>query len=590
MCEGTKKHKCFRLLLKIWCFVIVVVTVGTLVWKVTKDAYSITKGNSTQGSVNTSRPTLHESIESFSDEEIKAKPWLNFRIPRDILPIHYDVTLYPDLSNESDTFTGNETIQMQVHRPTRYILIHVDHLYINVTSVRLLDDVTGAEVRLLQMFYYDPNSYLVMEVASVVSGGVRLEVEFVGVLAVQDRGLYKVYGDRELRNVVASLFEPTYARQAFPCFDEPNIKAEFTITLIHRPEYIALSNMPQDGETVPVTWSADLVATRFQRSVKMSVYLLCVVIGDLSYRETRSGSGVQVVMTIPDVVDVPGSPVTAMEHWGLITFPGNMILYSRDQHTMDHLYDMVTTVVHEVAHQWFGNLVTMDWWDELWLNEGFASYLELPGLEGMWSDWDLANATDQVQQLIHTWTRHSGFPYINISIQESTTTSITATQKIFIKSVKKAVDFFTSRSKQVWFLSLDYLTSAGVTGTRTMEGKSLNFSETLDLNQASWVKFNHGQTGFYIVLYPDGMWRNFSNYLLHTSYTKWTLPAMDRAGLLNDVFLLADNNMTSYENALAMTRYLRKERVSLPWVVAISGGLQAISTLLSTDPDYWLWK
>ncbi|CAL1528261.1 unnamed protein product, partial [Lymnaea stagnalis] len=107
------------------------------------------------------------------------------------------------------------------------------------------------------------------------------------------------------RHLATSKFEPTHARQAFPCLDEPNMKAEFTITLVHRPEYIALSNMPQDGQSTEPTDRPGFVKTKFGRSVKMSTYLLCFIVCDFNYTETRSNSGTPIrVFATPDKVDL----------------------------------------------------------------------------------------------------------------------------------------------------------------------------------------------------------------------------------------------------------------------------------------------
>ncbi|XP_059138987.1 glutamyl aminopeptidase-like [Physella acuta] len=254
-----KKLKCCLAVVVI-ISVIAAVAVGAVVWKLTKDAYASSTGTkalaSGNGSVDgqvesTTSSTQQPTRRTYTAEEIKEKPWLSTRLPRDVIPVHYDVTLFPNFYDGFGEFSGNSTIEVNVTSPTRYILLHVHTTYMNVTGTHVTDNTTGDEIDVIRTFYHTPHEFFVIQVGRDVMGFVKLTLQFQGTLNKTLVGFYKSSYlntlNGQTRNLAASKFEPTYARRAFPCFDEPNIKAEFTITLIHRPEYIALSNMPQVG-------------------------------------------------------------------------------------------------------------------------------------------------------------------------------------------------------------------------------------------------------------------------------------------------------------------------------------------------------
>nr|XP_045603518.1 glutamyl aminopeptidase-like [Procambarus clarkii] len=224
-------------------------------------------------------------------------------------------------------------------------------------------------------------------------------------------------------SIATSKFQPTDARSAFPCFDEPSFKSTFSTTLV-RPShgYTALSNMPVQREVADAPRRA-LTEVVFERSVPMVTYLACFVVCDFDYVQTFTQGqkpfrvyatpdqitranyslniGVdvlnyyedyfQVDYPLPkqDMIAIPDFISGAMEHWGLITYREVNLLYDARGSSSYNKQRVASVVAHELAHMWFGNLVTLAWWDDLWLNEGFASYLEYKGVANYETDWDM---------------------------------------------------------------------------------------------------------------------------------------------------------------------------------------------------------
>ncbi|XP_076049754.1 glutamyl aminopeptidase-like [Oratosquilla oratoria] len=244
------------------------------------------------------------------------------------------------------------------------------------------------------------------------------------------------------RSIATSKFQPTDARRAFPCFDEPSFKSTFTVTMV-RPSagYIALSNMPVQiqVEDRPAKGLTEVV---FQKSVPMVTYLVCFIVCDFEsvHALTQGNKDFRVYATsdqidrtqyalelgvnvlnffenyfeieypLPkqDMIAIPDFVSGAMEHWGLITYRETNLLYDDRSSSSYNKQRVAAVVAHELAHMWFGNLVTLRWWDDLWLNEGFASYIEYKGIAHHEPDWqveaqfvcsDLRRALDLDSQL-----------------------------------------------------------------------------------------------------------------------------------------------------------------------------------------------
>ncbi|KAL3511647.1 hypothetical protein ACH5RR_024364 [Cinchona calisaya] len=342
------------------------------------------------------------------------------RLPKFAVPKRYDLTLNLDL--EDCKFSGTVSTDISIVEPTKFLVLNALELVILDASFTCSDkhkhipsDIVvdkGDEILVLGFDEY------------LSTGNGILEINFSGTLNEQLQGLYRcTYVDgEEKKNMVATQFEAVDARLCFPCWDEPAFKAIFKITLTNVPlELTALSNMPVSLEK----HNGHFKTIYFDESIVMSTYLVAVVVGLFDYIEDTTDDGIKVRVYTPvdqsekgkfalkiavkaldffkkyfsmpyglpklDMVAVPEFSGGAMENYGLIIYRENELLHDDLHSSVANTQRLTIVVAHEVAHQWFGNLVTMEWWTHLWLNEGFAtwvSYLVTDILFPEWKIWD----------------------------------------------------------------------------------------------------------------------------------------------------------------------------------------------------------
>ncbi|XP_051978901.1 aminopeptidase N-like isoform X2 [Xyrauchen texanus] len=361
------------------------------------------------------------------------EPWDQWRLPQTLLPESYNVTLWPRLQPDPNLgvyyFTGMSSVVFKCVQETDLILIHSNKLRMTKNAtLRALESITAPSIDSIWM--QTKTQYMVIHLKANLTVGESYELytEFSGELADDLGGFYRSeYEENGVKKIVATTqMQPTDARKAFPCFDEPAMKAVFHITILHDWGTTALSN-GIDTETTNITVDGvNVTRTTFAATEKMSTYLLAFIVSDFISIEKgdtnpqvrifarqeviNAGQGqyaldvtgpilkfFEIYFNAPyplpksDQIALPDFSAGAMENWGLITYRETALLYDKEISSNANKESIVTIIAHELAHQWFGNLVTIRWWNDLWLNEGFASYVEYLGANEAEPEWNITD-------------------------------------------------------------------------------------------------------------------------------------------------------------------------------------------------------
>ena len=334
-----------------------------------------------------------------------------------VVPVYYKLTLAPDL--DAGVFSGEEVIDIIVAKNAKKITLHSKDIDIATAKVRF-----GTAELFSKKMSYDTKKETVTFLfeKDIPKGKAKLTLEFRGLLSDSLRGFYKSkYMHEGMEKVIATTqFEATDARRAFPCFDEPAQKAIFQVSLIIPSDKTAISN------TLPIAAREHVPGYQiidFAPTPKMSTYLLAFIVGDFEFLEGKTKSGVQVrVFTTPgkkhqakfaldttvrclefyekyfgipypldtlDAIALPDFEASAMENWGAVTYRESVLLVDQKHTSLSSKQRTAIVICHELAHQWFGNLVTMGWWTDLWLNEGFATYIEYLATDALFPKWKI---------------------------------------------------------------------------------------------------------------------------------------------------------------------------------------------------------
>ena len=339
-------------------------------------------------------------------------------LPANVKPNKYRLTLQPDLN--TFTFKGEQTVDIEIVEPTARIVLNAAELEITGVTLRR----NGSETSTHSVSLDADTETVTLDFGRTLSPGrAQLEMEFTGILNDRLVGFYRSeYQDAEgqTRHLATTQFEATDARRAFPCWDEPAQKAVFDVTLIFDDAYQAVSNTPIVEESSP---APGLRSVRFGETPIMSTYLLAFVVGDLVSVEADAADGTRVgiwttrgkenqagfaldtsvkllgyfneYFGIPyplpklDHIAIPDFAAGAMENWGAVTYRETALLVDPENSSAGTRQRVAEVVAHEMAHMWFGDLVTMEWWDDLWLNESFASWMGTKAVDWLFPEWEM---------------------------------------------------------------------------------------------------------------------------------------------------------------------------------------------------------
>lgn len=328
-------------------------------------------------------------------------------------PEHYN--LFIDVNRKNKKISGTSTVTGDAQEKT----VLISQKFMKVSSVK----ADGQDV---PFTVSDEDEAIKIELGK--TGKTTIAIAYTAPLTDTMMGIYPSYYELngEKKQIIGTQFETTFARQAFPCVDEPEAKATFSLALKwdEQPGEIALANMPEEKVEDGVHY--------FKETVRMSSYLVAFAFGDLQSKITETKDGVKIGVfatkahkakeldfaleiakeaiefyedfyqtkyPLPNSwqLALPDFSAGAMENWGLVTYREAYLLLDPDNTSLEMKKLVATVITHELAHQWFGDLVTMKWWDNLWLNESFANmmeYLSVDALKPEWHIWEMFQTSE----------------------------------------------------------------------------------------------------------------------------------------------------------------------------------------------------
>jgi len=341
-----------------------------------------------------------------------------YRLPTTVLPRHYRLTLAPDL--DAATFSGEVEIDLTVDAPTSSIILNAAELEIASATLTAGDAAGSQSPTGIALDPVEERAVLTFA-EDLPVGPATLHLVFTGILNDKLRGFYRSTFTDQLgveRVIATTQMESTDARRAFPCFDEPEFKATFEITLVVDEELHAYSNNPVVDES-PEPGGKRRV--HFSPTMVMSTYLVAFVVGPLEHTDPVDVDGVPLRVVHPlgkghltdfaldvgahalrffrdyfgipypgeklDMVAIPDFAAGAMENLGCVTYRESALLVDPATAARVELERVADVICHEIAHMWFGDLVTMKWWNGIWLNEAFATFMEVLAVDAYRPEW-----------------------------------------------------------------------------------------------------------------------------------------------------------------------------------------------------------
>jgi puromycin-sensitive aminopeptidase len=339
-----------------------------------------------------------------------------YRLPRIVLPRRYELRIEPDLA--AATFVGTEDVAVEVVEAVDRVVLNAADLAVDEAWVVAAD---GTRLEATTSFDAESERVTVLVGTELAPGDWTVHLGFRGTLNDKLKGFYRsVFTDEagQERVIGTTQMEPTDARRAFPCWDEPDMKAVFAVTLVVEDGLYALSNAAETGRTA---LDDGRVAVTFADTIPMSTYLVAFVVGPLEATDPVDVDGTPLkVVHVPgkanlapfsvdvgafalrlfaeyyeipypgdkvDFIALPDFAAGAMENLGAITYREAVLLVDPEEATQVELQRVADVVAHELAHMWFGDLVTMKWWNGLWLNEAFATFMELAAVDAYKPEW-----------------------------------------------------------------------------------------------------------------------------------------------------------------------------------------------------------
>uniref|UniRef100_A0A669BKB4 Aminopeptidase n=1 Tax=Oreochromis niloticus TaxID=8128 RepID=A0A669BKB4_ORENI len=614
------------------CVVVAISAVATIIALSVVYAQEKSKNQETPTTATTAGPGTQTTTPSTPKE-----PWQRYRLPDSLSPISYNVTLWPRLTPNTDglyIFSGYSTVLFTCVKETDLILIHSNKLNFTMFDGyhAQLKAVDGASAPQLKKSWLEvPTQYLVIQLSSPLQAGSTYELftEFVGELADDLGGFYRSeYDEDGVRKILATTqMQPTDARKAFPCFDEPAMKAVFHMTLIHPHGTVALSNsMNYEPINITTPDGLNLIQTSFGPTEIMSTYLLAFVVCDFGFIQSdlgiriwarkkaiEEGQGAYALektgpilsffekyYKIPyplkksDQIALPDFSAGAMENWGLITYRETALLYNPAVSSNGDKEWVATVISHELAHMWFGNLVTTKWWNDLWLNEGFATYVSYLGANYAEPDWNMSDliVLNEIIGVMAVDALASSHPLsskeadvmrpedINALFDSITYSKGAAvlrmlssfiTEEVFSNGLNTYLEEFKYKNTVYQDLWKNLQTA--------VDNAGIQLPHSVEVIMNRWIL----QMGFPVVtidtktgkisqkhflLNPDSVVDVPSEFKIPLRYLLIDIPVINRAQIIDDAFNLARAKIVSTTLALSTTRFLNTELEYMPWQTA----------------------
>ena len=331
----------------------------------------------------------------------------------DVIPINYQLTFEPNLTKF--TFNGSESISIDCKKSTNLITIHCAELKILSCQVKFRGKIIKSTPKT-----NEKKEELQIKLGEKIRGEAIIDLEFQGILNDRLLGFYRsqYIQNGKTKYLATTQFEAADARRAFPCWDEPEAKATFDISIIADNKFTAISNMPVKSKKK----IGNKTIYKFSKTPIVSTYLIYLGVGEFEYLTgkinktqirvvTTKGNkskgkfslelgkklltsyekyfGIKYPLPKLDLIAVPDFAAGAMENWGAITFRETILLYDPKTSSTKTKQFIAEVISHEIAHMWFGNLVTMKWWNDLWLNESFATFMATKFVDKFYPEWDL---------------------------------------------------------------------------------------------------------------------------------------------------------------------------------------------------------